>query len=86
MARPTSLLGISAQPVARTASSTLWASTASWSASTGRPWQARRTPTITLSRLNGSVTPLRLITASVASSTVVNRRPHAWHERRRRMT
>ena len=41
---------------------------------------------ITLARLNGSVTPLRLITASVASSTVVNRRPQAWQDRRRRMT
>ena len=37
-------------------------------------------------RLNGSVTPLRLMTASVASSTVVKRRPHSGQERRRRMT
>ena len=39
----------------------------------------------TFSRLNGSVTPLRFTTASTASSTVVNRRPHAAQERRRRM-
>ena len=49
---------------------------ASASSSTGLPWQARRTPRTTLSRLNGSVTPLRLTTASTASSTVVNRLPH----------
>src|SRR4051794_12196446 len=36
-------------------------------------------------RLNGSVTPLRLTTASTASSTVVNRLPHSGHERRRRI-
>ena len=52
---------------------------------TGRPWQARRTPATTLLRLKGSTTPLRLTTASTASSTVVNRRPHAGHERRRRV-
>src|ERR1700754_3225917 len=40
----------------------------------------------TFSRLNGSVTPERLTTARTASSTVVNRRLHLAHERRRRMT
>ena len=40
---------------------------------------------MTLVRLNGSVTPLRLTTASTASSTVVNRRPHAGQDRRRRI-
>src|SRR6185312_6710385 len=59
---------------------------ASWSSSTGRPWQARRTPLMTLVRLNGSVTPLRLMTAKVASSTVVKRRPQSRQLRRRRMT
>src|SRR6266487_2101929 len=68
------------------ASSTAWASWARASSSTGRPWQARRTPLTTFWRLNGSVTPLRLMTASVASSTVVNRRPQSWQLRRRRMT
>ena len=47
--------------------------------------QARRTPFTTFCRLNGSVTPLRLITASVASSSVVNRRPHSGQDRRRRI-
>src|SRR3954469_6311863 len=37
-------------------------------------------------RLKGSVTPLRLTTARTASSTVVNRRPHSGHERRRRIS
>ena len=50
-----------------------------------RPWQARRTPLITFSRLNGSVTPLRLTTANTAVSTVVNRLPHSGQDRRRRM-
>ena len=85
MASPTSWLGTSAAPVARMASSTCWASSCSWSSSTGRPWQARRTPATTLERLNGSLTPLRLTTASTASSTVVNRRLHFGHERRRRV-
>src|SRR3954470_8897790 len=67
------------------ASSPCWAGCWSWSSSTGRPWQARRTPATTLDRLNGSLTPLRLTTASTASSTVVNRRPHAGQERRRRV-
>ena len=40
---------------------------------------------MTFSRLNGSVTPERFTTASTASSTVVNRRPHAVHDRRRRI-
>src|SRR5829696_4433494 len=85
MASPTSLLGTSAAPVARMASSTCWASFCSWSSSTGRPWQARRTPATTFERLNGSLTPLRLTTASTASSTVVNRRPHFGQDRRRRV-
>ena len=85
MASPTSWLGTSAAPVARMASSTCWASSCSWSSSTGRPWQARRTPATTLVRLNGSLTPLRLTTASTASSTVVNRRPHFGQDRRRRV-
>src|SRR3712207_40460 len=84
MASPASLLGASAAPDARIASSTCWASSWNWSSSTGRPWQARRTPATTLLRLKGSTTPLRLTTASTASSTVVNRRLHAGHERRRR--
>jgi len=40
---------------------------------------------ITFWRLNGSVTPLRLMTATMACSTVVKRRPHSWQLRRRRM-
>jgi hypothetical protein len=40
----------------------------------------------TFSRLNGSVTPDRLTTASTASSTVVNRRLHLAHDRLRLMT
>src|SRR4051812_108293 len=86
MASPTSWLGTSAAPVARIASSTCWASCCNWSSSTGRPWQARRTPATTLARLNGSLTPLRLTTASTGSSTVVKRREHRVHERRRRVT
>src|SRR6478609_5314470 len=85
MANPTSWLGTSAAPDARMASSTCWASSCSWSSSTGRPWQARRTPATTLERLNGSLTPLRLTTARTASSTVVNRRLHFGQERRRRV-
>jgi hypothetical protein len=38
---------------------------------------------MTFSRLNGSVTPLRLTTASTAVSTVVKRRPHSGHDLRR---
>ncbi|GGV28246.1 hypothetical protein GCM10010495_50500 [Kitasatospora herbaricolor] len=52
---------------------------------TGRPWQALRTPEMTFSRLNGSVTPLRLTTISAAVSTVVNRRLQSGHWRRRRI-
>ena len=48
-----------------------------------RPWHARRTPLTTFSRLKGSVTPLRFTTERTAVSTVVNRRPHSGHERRR---
>src|SRR6266540_3807907 len=56
------------------------------SSSTGRPWHALRTPAMIFARLNGSVTPLRLTTASTASSTVVNRRPHSGQCRRRRIS
>ncbi len=52
---------------------------------TGRPWQALRTPLTTSVRLNGSVTPQRLTTARLISSTVVKRRPHSGHEGRRHM-
>jgi hypothetical protein len=40
---------------------------------------------MTLVRLKGSVTPLRLITISEALSTVVNRREQSGHCRRRRI-
>jgi hypothetical protein len=40
---------------------------------------------MTFSLLKGSVTPLRLTTANTAVSTVVKRRPHSGHDRRRRM-
>src|SRR4051812_49193678 len=40
---------------------------------------------MTFSRLKGSVTPLRLTTASTAVSTVVKRLPHSGHDRRRRI-
>jgi hypothetical protein len=43
-----------------------------------------RTPDITFSRLNGSMTPERLMTLRLVS-TVVNRPPHCGHWRRRRM-
>src|SRR5687768_17912385 len=66
-------------------SSTRAASRASASSSTGRPWHALRTPLTTLARLNGSVTPQRFTTDKDISSTVVKRRPHSGHERRRRM-
>ncbi len=52
---------------------------------TGRPWQALRTPLMTLLRLNGSPTPERLMTVRLVVSTVVKRRPHSGHCRRRRM-
>jgi hypothetical protein len=38
-----------------------------------------------LSRLNGSLAPDRLVTLRLAVSTVVNRRPHSGHCRRRRI-
>ena len=85
IARPTSWLPISAHPLARTASSTAWASSARSSSLTGRPWHALRTPLATLARLNGSVTPLRFTTVSVTVSAVVKRLPHSGHCRRRRM-
>ena len=72
-------------PDARTVSSTRWASRASSSSLTGRPWQALRTPARTFARLNGSVAPERLTTVRLAVSTVVNRRPHSGHCRRRRI-
>jgi hypothetical protein len=52
---------------------------------TGRPWQARWTPWMILSRVNGSVTPLRLATIKMTVSCVVNRRPHSGHDLRRRI-
>jgi hypothetical protein len=79
------LEGTSATPVARIASSTRWPSLASESSLTGRPWQARRTPAMTLSREKGSVTPLRLLTMSSTVSCVVNLRPHAGQVRLRRI-
>jgi hypothetical protein len=48
--------GTSGLPAARRVSSTREASRARASSSTGRPWQALRTPLTTLARLNGSVT------------------------------
>jgi hypothetical protein len=44
-----------------------------------------RTPFTTFVRLKGSVTPHRFTTAKDISSTVVKRRPHSGHERRRLM-
>src|SRR5665647_1538182 len=85
MAIPTSWASISALPCDLMSSSTRWASRARSSSLTGRPWQALRTPTRTLPRLNGSVTPLRLTTERLAVSTVVKRRLQAWHWRRRRI-
>jgi hypothetical protein len=38
-----------------------------------------------LSRVNGSVTPLRLATMRMTDSCVVNRRPHSGQDRRRRI-
>ena len=72
-------------PVERMVSSTFCASTARSESVTGRPWQALRTPETIFSRLNGSATPLRLITLRLAVSVVENRRPHSGHCRRRRM-
>src|SRR4051794_10100372 len=85
MAKPISCASISAAPVDRICSSTRWASSASWSSPTGRPWQALRTPETIFDRLNGSVTPDRLTTVRLAVSTVLKRRPHCGHTRRRRM-
>src|SRR5699024_4248417 len=85
IASPTSWLGISASPPERIDSSTRCASSCSASSSTGRPWHARRTPRTTLSRLNCSVTPERLTTASTIDSEVVNLLPHSEQERRRRI-
>ena len=72
-------------PVARMASSTRCASWARSESVTGRPWHALRTPEMIFSRLNGSATPLRLITLRLAVSVVLNRRPHSGHCRRRRI-
>jgi hypothetical protein len=44
-----------------------------------------RTPLTIFSRLNGSTTPLRLMTLRLAVSVVLNRRPHSGHWRRRRI-
>jgi hypothetical protein len=44
-----------------------------------------RTPCTALSRLNGSAAPERLATISCICSTVVNRFPHSWQTRRRRI-
>jgi len=44
-----------------------------------------RTPLRIFSRLNGSVTPDRLVTARLAVSRVENLRPHDGHCRRRLM-
>ncbi len=85
MARPISCASISAAPVARIGSSTRWASSARSSSPTGRPWHALRTPDTILDRLNGSDTPDRLTTVRLAVSTVLNRRPHCGHCRRRRI-
>ena len=68
MARPTSCEGISPLPRLLIMSSTCCARSASWSSLTGLPWQARRTPRTILSRLNGSVTPLRLATIRITVS------------------
>jgi hypothetical protein len=40
---------------------------------------------VIFSRLNGSVTPLRLLTIRITVSWVVNRRPQPGQDRRRRM-
>ena len=68
MARPTSCEGTSPSPRDLMASSTRWARIASWSSLTGLPWHARRTPLTILSRLNGSVAPLRLPTMRMTVS------------------
>ncbi|GAA4530887.1 hypothetical protein GCM10023160_32610 [Brachybacterium paraconglomeratum] len=58
---------------------------ASWSSLTGRPWHAFRTPEITFTRLNGSLTPERLSTDSDAVSEVEKRLEQLGHWRRRRI-
>ena len=68
--------------------STAAASASSCSGSTGRFLHAARAPAITLRRSKGSRWPDRLTTQSTAwfrRSTVVNRRLHETHSRRRRM-
>src|SRR5699024_5886278 len=82
---PTSCASISASPLVRIVSSTRCASIASWSSLTGRPWQALRTPEITLARLKGSLTPDRLSTDREAVSEVENRLEQFGHWRRRRI-
>src|SRR5680860_1535486 len=66
-------------------SSTVCASSARSSDVYKRQWHALRTPATTLSRLNGSVAPERLTTVRLVVSTVVKRRPHSGHWRRRRI-
>src|SRR3954469_12999747 len=80
-----SCASISAAPVDRICSSTRWASSASWSSPTGRPWQALRTPETIFDRLNGSVTPERLTTVRLAVSAGLKRRAHSGPTRRGRM-
>src|SRR5699024_2563493 len=69
----------------RMVSSTSCASFAKSSLSTGRPWQALRTPLTTLARSNASATPERLITLNDVVSNVVNRLSHERHSRLRRI-
>src|ERR1700710_747168 len=85
MASPMSFASTCAAPVERTVSSTRWASTARSESVTGRPWHALRTPLMIFSRLNGTTTPLRLMTFRLAVSVVLKRRPHSGHWRRRLM-
>ena len=84
-ALPTSSEVTSARPRERRSSSTFCPSSFRSSSLTGRPWQALRTPEITLSLLNGSTPPERLVTSSILVSTVVKRLLHFGHTRRRRM-
>src|SRR3954452_17519617 len=44
-----------------------------------------RTPLAIFARLNGSLAPERLTTVRLAVSSVLNRRPHSGHCRRRRI-
>ncbi len=85
MASPISFAWTWELPWLRMLSSTSWAKSFNASSETSRPWQARRTPVITLSRLNGSESPFRLITVKIAFSTVVKRPVQEVHSRRRRM-